>query len=170
MGVLGLTTPELVRDSTNLPEVANMGNSQLQAYIDRAESIIDRGNVYDTTKSGYASQMRLAVNMLVENMIVIETPSWRRSRLSGFRSESIGNYSYSRDKSVATTAELALSDEIIGILRNYGTDKLFRNTHTEVFIPRTYKTDPKGDITYYVSEDEIPARVAIPDPKDPRVP
>lgn len=167
MGVLGLTTPNKVRNFSEFPEVKGKNDPQLQPYIDRAESQLDSLYDYDTAAVGYVAQMELAANLLTENIIILMTPDFRRSQLAGYRAETIGTYSYTRSNggSVGQQDMLGMTDEILRIIRRFVLGKVLKQSRTEVFVPRTVKVDESG-VKYYVDEDA--SSDAITDPTDPR--
>lgn len=176
MGILDTPTPLLVPADivafSEFPEVRNKTAVKMQAYIDRAEGLLDRLYSYDNTVVGYATQMQLATMLLVENLIVLQTPTYRRSQLAGFRAETIGTYSYSRSDR-KNLLNPAITDEIIGLVQPFVVQgaggSVPRQSRTEVFVPRTAKTVVQSDIKYFIPEDEFTSESAVRDPLDPRV-
>lgn len=169
MGVLNATTIRALQDYSEMSEVHGKHPSKLQAYIDRAEAIISHLYSPDVSLAGCADNLQLAVNMLAENLIILNTPTFKRSQLAGFRSETIGSYSYTR----GTNAEVVfdpVTEEIRMLLGaclpNSGGIQYSR---THVFVPRTFRVVGGGEEEfYYLPEDERVTSLALIDPSDPR--
>lgn len=162
MGILDtpfiLTTPAKVRSFSVLPEVYNFENdAKLQQYIDRAEFIASRLYDYDTTLPYYAAQMEFAIDMLVENLMVMDTPSFKRSNISRLRAEQIGTYSYSRSDPASKgggDAPHYFTEEILMILKAFVIGNPYQYQTTLVFQPRTFSIDDSG-VKYYLPENMV---------------
>lgn len=170
MGILNATTVRKLQDFSELPEVHGKNPVQLQAYINRAEAILSRIGDYDLSLTGCVANLELAVNMLAENLIILRTPDYMRSQLAGFRSETIGSYSYTRSENMSGSIFMGITEEIYSLLRSCRVGSSdFRSMRTNVFMPRTFKTAIGADERYYVPEDErIVEGTVIIDPADPR--
>lgn len=159
MGVLAITDKTKVRAFTNLPEVSALGDPQLDLYINRAEFIISRLYDYDNTLSGYAAYMEIAANLLVENLVVLNTPTFKRSSAAQMRSEQIGSYSYTRGSSEGDVIEAAMTEEIMTYLRAFRSgangSQDIRREMTHVFPPRRIVADSgKSGVGYMLPEGE----------------
>jgi hypothetical protein len=118
--------------------------------------------------------MEIALDMLVENLVVMSTPAFKRSAVGKLRAEQIGSYSYSRaDKNPKATTPQYLSDEISQILNSYktGTDPHMAIETVHVFLPRTIAVDSSGH-KYYLPEtvETDPQFRDPPNPQSPLVP
>ncbi len=174
-GVLGLTTSVKVRQFSNLPEVTAMRDPILDVYINRAEFIISRMYDYDNTLSGYVQYMEYAADMLTENLVVMNTPQFRRSSLAKLIAESIGTYSYKKGTPGANAQDpnAALTEEIMGMLKAYtlGNTGVPFST-TLVFVRRSESFDNTG--IKYAVPDDITTDIlrqdpAIPDDSDQEI-
>src|SRR5258706_5473468 len=166
MGILGLTDPTKVVAFTNLPEVKNMDTKTLQQYVDRAEYIASRLYDYDSTLPAYVPMMEYAIDLLIENLVVMNIPSFKRSLVAKLRAEQIGSYSYSKDTKTGDSPQY-LSDELMMILNSFkfGTDPRIAYETTMVFMKRSESVDQSG-IKWYVPED-VDSAVGVQDPAIP---
>jgi hypothetical protein len=158
MGVLNVTTPAKVRTFSTLPEVIGLSDDvRMQQIIDRAEFIASRLFDYDNTLTGYTLMLEYAIDMLVENLVVISTPAFKRSGVAKLRSEQIGSYSYTKSqdaKGAVSDLMSYMNSEVWFILNAY---KVLTSPHmardmTRVFVPRTMSIDSSG-IHYFIPED-----------------
>ncbi len=170
MGILDtlsvLTTPTKVKVFSSLPEVQLLDSTKLQMFIDRAEFIASRLFDYDNTLPYYLQQMEYAIDMLVENLVVMNTPTFKRSSVARFRAEQIGTYSYSRDTgSVSIEGPSYLTEEAMMILKAFVIGNPYKYTTTMIFLPRTFSIDSTGE-RFYLPDNESIDR-AFRDPPNP---
>lgn len=86
-----------IRERTSFEELSSLSDSDLDWYIERADSWIYRATGRDytaETRESIQRDLRIATILLVELLWLKDQPDIKESEMSGLSSERIGSYSY----------------------------------------------------------------------------